>query len=243
MGLLVHHRFIRKNTAVTLNFSLSTAAADTPYTGAAPATTDVSIILDEAVAINPAAAPVSEGVGIWSLALTAAETNGNRVSIAIDNANIDCCWIFCETALNLESVTVNNAAGSAITATSAGSNGHGIVASGNGTGAGVRAVAGATGAGLIAVGGATSGVGLSASATASSEITNIFNVTESAEPTSAITNLATMMSIFQHLKRRFFNKVTQTTTTQTMYRDDSSTSLETMAVSNDGVTQTKGKAT
>jgi len=66
--------------------------------------------------------------------------------------------------LNLKQLNVVNSAGSAIIASSTGSNGHGIAASGNGTGSGLSAVSGVTGNGIIAIGGATSGDGINASA-------------------------------------------------------------------------------
>lgn len=67
---------------------------------------------------------------------------------------------------------------------------------------------------------------------------------EGGEPTVSIAGNATFRQIMQHLKRRFFNKVTQTTSLQTVFRDDSSTVLETMVVSDDlpTLTQTKGRA-
>lgn len=68
---------------------------------------------------------------------------------------------------------------------------------------------------------------------------------EGAEPGVALSSNATMRAIVQHLKRRFFNKVTQTSSLQTLFRDDSTTVLEVMVVSDDltTLTQTKGKAT
>lgn len=66
---------------------------------------------------------------------------------------------------------------------------------------------------------------------------------EGAEPAVTIASNATMRQIMQHLKRRFFNLVTQTNALQTVYRDDSTTPLDTMVVSDDGVTQRKSKAT
>lgn len=55
--------------------------------------------------------------------------------------------------------TIANAGGSALTLSSSGSNGHGLVASGNGTGQGCRFVGGATGDGLRSLGGGTGGSG------------------------------------------------------------------------------------
>ena len=68
---------------------------------------------------------------------------------------------------------------------------------------------------------------------------------EGTEPLVPIGGNASFRQIMQHLKRRFFNKVTQTTSLQTIFRDDNSTVLETMVVSDDltTLTQTKGRAT
>jgi hypothetical protein len=56
--------------------------------------------------------------------------------------------------LSLKQLNVVNSTGTAIVASSSGSNGHGIDASGNGTGEGLKATGGATGHGIEAVGGA-----------------------------------------------------------------------------------------
>lgn len=68
--------------------------------------------------------------------------------------------------LNLTKLNVVNSGGDAIVASSTGSNGTGIKASGNGSGEGIIATGGATGNGVEAVGGATSGSGLRVTATA-----------------------------------------------------------------------------
>src|SRR6266550_2340560 len=62
--------------------------------------------------------------------------------------------------LNLKQLNVINNAGSAIVASSTGSNGHGINAGGNGTGNGINASGGVTGNGIGGNGGATSGSGM-----------------------------------------------------------------------------------
>ncbi len=62
--------------------------------------------------------------------------------------------------LNLKQLNIVNSAGDAIVASSTGSNGKGINASGNGSGAGLSATGGATGNGVIATAGASGGVGL-----------------------------------------------------------------------------------
>jgi len=66
--------------------------------------------------------------------------------------------------LNLKQLNVVNTAGSAIVASSTGSNGHGIDASGNGSGVGVKALGGDTGRGIWGAGGGTGGHGIVATA-------------------------------------------------------------------------------
>ncbi len=61
------------------------------------------------------------------------------------------------------------------------------------------------------------------------------------EPTD-ISNKS-LHGIVWHLFSRAYHKVTQTSTTQTVFKSDSSTSLGSMVTSDDGTTQTKGKAT
>jgi hypothetical protein len=68
--------------------------------------------------------------------------------------------------LNLAKLNIVNSAGDAIVASSTGSNGNGINASGNGTGAGIKGTGGATGNGEQLVGGSTSGSGFKSSGTA-----------------------------------------------------------------------------
>lgn len=70
---------------------------------------------------------------------------------------------------------------------------------------------------------------------------NPWDLLEGAEPSGAIADNSTFRRISQYLKRRFFNKVEQTATTQTVRKDDSATALTTMTCSADSVTQTKGK--
>lgn len=67
---------------------------------------------------------------------------------------------------SLGQLNINNSSGSAIVATSSGSNGHGAIFTGNGSGEGISTNGGATGHGFQATGGATSGDGINASAMA-----------------------------------------------------------------------------
>lgn len=156
--------------------------------------------------------------------------------------------------------------GNGISAVAGSAGGSGINCEGRLTGRGLQAQGGATGAAIYAIGGGTSGDGIQAvtqagnsngvsaggrgtgqglyitHATDNSLMTNLFDTLEGSEPSAAIASNATIKSILQNLKRRFFNLVTQTSSVQTMFKDDSVTSLQTMACSNDGTTQSKGKA-
>lgn len=156
--------------------------------------------------------------------------------------------------------------GAGIVAFAAAGNSIGFSATGFGTQPGISSVGGVTGNGMTVSGGATSGhgaqftnaggnssgilasgrgtgLGLSVThATDNSLMTDIFNTLEGTEPAAAIASNATIKSILQNQKRRFFNLVTQTSSVQTVYKDDSVTALETMPCSNDGTTQSKGKA-
>lgn len=67
--------------------------------------------------------------------------------------------------LNLKKLNIVNNAGDAIVASSTGSNGHGVNASGNGTGSGLKATGGATGNGILVIGGSTSGHAIRVTAT------------------------------------------------------------------------------
>ena len=63
-------------------------------------------------------------------------------------------------------LTISSAAGSALTLSSSGGNGHGLAASGNGSGSGLSGTGGVTGHGALFTGGATSGAGLLAEGSA-----------------------------------------------------------------------------
>ena len=61
------------------------------------------------------------------------------------------------------------------------------------------------------------------------------------EPATGLTDKS-LGAMIWHLFSRFYNRVTQTSTTQTVYESDSTTVLGSMTTSDDGTTQTKGKA-
>jgi hypothetical protein len=70
----------------------------------------------------------------------------------------------------------------------------------------------------------------------------VWDEAEGAEPTGAIGSNASMRQIMQYVKRRHFNRVAQTSSVRTMYRDDSATMLQQQVVSDDGTTQEHSKA-
>lgn len=263
MSQSVHYRFAKPGVAATLRFTMLATSGNVFYTGAAPGVGDCKIGLDGTAPANTTNLPTHNGSGVWSLVLTAAETIARYANVVIQNGaatyypvNIA---IACE--LRVGPVEVNVASQGSL-----GADENAIAVAGIGTGAGLRLVGGATGDGIQAVGGATSGAGIAAStqagnsngisaggrgtgvgfaathATDNSLMTNLFDTLEGTEPAGAIAANSTFKQVFQYLKRRFSNKVTQTNSARTWYKDNSSTVLQTQTVSNDGTTQTQEKA-
>ena len=70
----------------------------------------------------------------------------------------------------------------------------------------------------------------------------IWDELEGVEPAAVIAGNASMRIIMQTLKRRFFNKATQTASLFTQFRDDSTTVLHSQVTSFDGTTQSKSRA-
>lgn len=125
----------------------------------------------------------------------------------------------------------------------ASTSGQGIYGIGAGTGAGVAGLGGNTsGSGIGGVGG-TSGAGIAGAAGSGGVLCNLFDTVLTAEPTTAFASTDTYGKSIARLMRRFYNKVTQTVSLQKQYKDDSTTVVDTMAVSDDATTQTKGKST
>ena len=85
------------NEAATIQFELRDAEESTPglilEDSASCATGDVKYILDGAASANTSNCFTSEGNGVYSLALVAAETNGARTSIVIDDATATEVWV------------------------------------------------------------------------------------------------------------------------------------------------------
>jgi hypothetical protein len=70
---------------------------------------------------------------------------------------------------------------------------------------------------------------------------DVWDCLEGSEPTTARGNNEAMRLILKRIVRWFFNKITETATTQSMYKDDSTTILASQSISDDGVTATKLK--
>lgn len=110
--------------------------------------------------------------------------------------------------------------------------GHGLTATGgNTTGMGIQGTGGTNGNGINGTAG--SGVGT---------ITNIFDTVLTSEPTTVFAATDTYGKSIARLMRRFYNLVTQSASQQKQYRDDGTTVLDTMAVSDNGTVQSKGKS-
>lgn len=131
--------------------------------------------------------------------------------------------------------------GEGVKAAGVAGNSNGVTAVASGTGSGLAATGGATNGAGIAGAGQGSGVGFNGSS-GSSNPTNFFSeVIEdvTGAPTPGATTLRQALAA---LVGRFYYKVTQTTSEQKQYKSDSTTVATTSPVSDDGVTQIKGKA-
>lgn len=132
--------------------------------------------------------------------------------------------------------------GSGIAAAAA-TSGSGITAVGVGTGHGFQGTGGNTaGSGFQGTGG-TNGNGINGTAGSGvGTITNIFDTVLTSEPTTVFAATDTYGKSIARLMRRFYNLVTQTASQQKQYKDDGTTVLDTMTVSDNGTTQSKGKS-
>lgn len=213
--MLTYHEFGKYGVQTTFYFALEDVSdVEAPFTGTAPGTADIWISKDGGAPANATNAMTAIGNGVYSLVLTATEMQATRLALSIYDATASAIFlpIFAIITTKLQLGQLD-ADASQIT------NAHGIVATGNGSGDGLHAVAGGSG-----------------------QITNLFNTVLGAELTAIPTAAAgTVAQFLLALWQRFFHKVTQTATTQTLFKADSTTSLGTATCSNDGTTMTKGK--
>lgn len=219
-----YHRYGTYGVALDVYFSLpspSATSSDRFITSSIAGTPivagDVQISIDGGAVANTTNLPsqVTAAKALYKLTLTAAEMTGTEILVLLVDQNGP-AWrdtvITIETKLLLGQLTVD--------ATALGGNASGITGKGVGT-----------------------GLGLSVQHNSDNSLmTNIFDTLEGTEPAAAIPNNATFKQHLQYMKRRFLNLVTQTSSTQTIYKDDSTTVLTTLTCSNDGTTQAKGKS-
>lgn len=260
--MLVHPvQFGKYGTQTTFMFALEDVTiTDAPFVGVAPVTADIFLSKDgaaAATATNPFVA-VSNGIYTWTA--TATEMQATRIAVSVYDQTASEIYkpIF---FIILTKIQVGQLDCDA----TALSNTHGIIATGQGTGSGLSTVGGATGNGTLNTGGATSGdgtrnvatagngsgtshtgvgtgVGLKTTGATTALPHNLFDIVESAEPSAALSSLATFWAITGWLKRRLNNKATVNASSLIVYKDDSTTVLSTQAVSDNGTTDTVGKA-
>lgn len=214
--MLVHGPFWGKyGTQTTFYFALEDVSiTDAPFIGVAPVTGDIWLVKDGGSPANATNAATAEGNGVYSLVLTAAEMQASVISVSIYDATAS--ELFKPVFFNVQTRLALGQLD--IDATQIGSNTDALKLTGVGT-----------------------GVGLYLSAASAAYLTNLFTQLEGTEPSGMVADNATVLAILQFMKRRFGNKRTQTATTFTQLKDDSSTSCWTATVSDDGTTQTVGK--
>lgn len=214
--MLSHGNFFAKyGTQTTFYFALEDATdAEAPFVGVAPVTADIWLVKDGGVAANATNGCTAEGNGVYSLVLTAAEMQATIISVSIYDQTASA--IFLPVFFNV--VTRLYLGQFDIDATQIGSNTDALKLTGVGT-----------------------GVGLYTSGASAAYYTNLFSQLEGTEPSGAPADNATVMAMLQFLKRRWNNKRTQSSTTFTMYKDDSTTTAWTATVSDDGTIGTVAK--
>lgn len=77
------------NAVQTIYFPLITAGGTSFQTTWTPATGETQYSIDGAAFGNANGTPAHEGNGVWSLALTAAETSGSRIVITLSDSSTD----------------------------------------------------------------------------------------------------------------------------------------------------------
>jgi len=256
-------------TSTVLYFSVCDAAAGNVFkTGVAWGAGDVKYSLDGSGFANTTNLPteIATNSGIYKLTLVAAETTGVNVLIRIEKAGtIASKLLYGETSIAADFLSLNTA--QAAPAVSAGSSTNTIVLDPlfaafpdgsfvgytindtNGNYTQSKTVTGFTSStqeitvdsDWFSAPTAGDGVSFLPPVNVTVDASAVWSQSEGAEPSGAIPDNATFGQILRYIKRRFFNNVTQTATTQTVFKDDSTTPLTTESCSYDGVTQVKGK--
>lgn len=214
--MLVHGPFYAKyGTQTTFYLTLEDITdAEAPFTGTAPLTADIWLSKDGGAAANATNAFTAISNGFYSWVATATEMQATRLTVSVYDATASA--IFKPITIH---IVTKLQVGQLDCDASALSNTHGITCTGIGTGYGFK----------------TNG------ATTSLQH-NLFTQNEGTEPSAALSSTATFGEILQWLKRRFNNKTTVSGSSLIVYKDNSSTTLSTQAVSDDGTTDTIGKA-
>ena len=216
------------------------------YTGTDLVDADVTTSKDGAAFVaEGGTVAIAASTGVMAYTPSAGETDCSELLVKVSDASaavfLDVVLVI-KTSIDVGQVNITGgASGASIAITNSVANGDAMTILGTGSGEGLIITGGLTGDGLKCVGGATSGLGLNSTATSTDEKHNLFTVTEGTQPAVAPADNASFASIMQFLKRRFFNKATQTTTTQSVFKDDSTTLLMSKTVSDDGITQSQGK--
>lgn len=212
--MLVHHRFAKYGVQTTFYIALEDITdAEAPFTGVAPLAADIWLSKDGGAAANATNAATAISNGFYSWVATATELQATVLEVSIYDATASA--IFKPVFLHIQTKLV---LGQVDVDAAQISNGDAIKATGVGSGYGIK-LSGATAAFYH----------------------NGMDQLEGSEPTGFPSNTASFAAIIQFLKRRWGNKRTQTATTFTQLKDDSSTTCWTATVSDDGTTQTVAK--
>ena len=244
--------YILYGTAQTVYFQCLLANQTAVYAGGFIAG-ESKVSKDGAAFANTTNLPVYIAGGVYSIALTVAETSADKIILTFINAGAEPVSYFLQTQIKTSRMLLDartlpgtslDGTGLLVYGTNAGTGSHAICGVGSGLGSGLCAVGGPTNAhGFFGVGGGT-GDGFNGQTNpASTRPTNFFvEILQdlTGPPTPGASTLAQALA---GVNARFYNLVTQTSTEQKIYKTDSSTVAATASVSDDGVTQTKGKAT
>ena len=255
--------FLRRYaTTTTLNFPLVSFNSVSFTSTASLTTADMKLSLNEGAFTTVGTAIVNEGSFGYSYACTTADLTAARVMMIIKHTAAtvvfeDQC-ILVETYGNTAAqhtwdfslaqvVTVGTISAGAVGAgmLSAGAFAAGFFSAG-GVAAGAIS-AGAIAAGAISAGGIAAGAisaggiatdAIDADALAADAVTEIWNVA-AIQPTAVPSITATVISAFSWIYTLSRNRITQSSTVQTIFQTDGLTSIAASSVSDDGTTFTK----
>lgn len=261
---LIHRYTAEWGVAFTAHFGLESPLAtssDRLVTGTIAALPivagDVQRSIDGAAVADTTNLPtqVTAAKAIYALVLTATEMRGDQIVVTLVDVTAGAAWRDALLVIQttnpyraLRRQLAQGGAASAVTLDAAASavddfyNEAAVLITG-GTGVGqVRVIADYVGATKVAT--VTRAWGTAPDNTSVFAVipsADVWDGLEGAEPSVAPAANATFRVIMQWLKRRFYNLVTQTVTTQAIFRDDSVTLGCSGSASDDGVTQSLGR--